>query len=354
MDLAARIAELQKRTQLHKEVLLTEEAAKTELVMPFIQALGYDVFNPSEVIPEFCADVGTKKGEKVDYVIKRDEAISILIECKPVSSELNINHAAQLFRYFSVTNARLAILTNGINYQFYSDIDQPNIMDQKPFFNLDIQNIKPNDIKTIEKFSKNSFDIDKIVHEAANLKIQSLIRIELEREFSEPSLEFVRVLASRIHQGRMTTPVLENFAKLISASIAGYIRDMVTDRLASALKASGPAEADSEAEEIIEDDVGIVTTEEEIAGFQIVRAIAARLIDPKRVVIRDQKSYCAILIDDNNRKSLARMHFNSEKTKYFGTFSGKDETKHPLSDVTDIYRFEQQIAARILELNGEG
>lgn len=69
MDLAARLAELQQRTLQHREVLLTEEAAKTALVMPFIQTLGYDVFNPSEVIPEFCADVGTKKGEKVDYAI---------------------------------------------------------------------------------------------------------------------------------------------------------------------------------------------------------------------------------------------------------------------------------------------
>src|SRR5690606_32826236 len=114
MDLAARLAELQQRTLQHREVLLTEEAAKTALVMPFSQTLGYDVFNPSEVIPEFCADVGTKKGEKVDYAICKDGKVTILVECKPASVDLNINHAGQLFRYFSVTDARLAVLTNGV------------------------------------------------------------------------------------------------------------------------------------------------------------------------------------------------------------------------------------------------
>lgn len=106
MDLATKLAELQKRSAVHREVLLTEEAAKTALVMPFLHALGYDVFDPTEVVPEFCADVGTKKGEKVDYAICKDGKVSILVECKPSTVELDINHAGQLFRYFSVTDAR--------------------------------------------------------------------------------------------------------------------------------------------------------------------------------------------------------------------------------------------------------
>lgn len=197
MDLAARLKELQQRTLEHREVLLTEEAAKNALVMPFIQALGYDVFNPGEVIPEFCADVGTKKGEKVDYAICKDGKVSILVECKPASVELGINHAGQLFRYFSVTEARLAILTNGVIFQFYSDVERPNKMDDKPFFTFSMAALKPADLKTIEAFSKATFDIERIVKEAGNLKLQSLIRKELEREFAEPSPEFVGMLAKR-------------------------------------------------------------------------------------------------------------------------------------------------------------
>lgn len=351
MDLATRLAELQKRTIEHREVLLTEEAAKTALVMPFIQALGYDVFNPSEVIPEYTCDVGTKKGEKVDYAICDSGKVKILLECKPASSALNLNHASQLFRYFSVTDARLAILTNGVVFQFYSDVEAPNKMDDKPFFSFSMDALKPTDVRTIEKFSKHAFDIEKIVQEAGFLKLQSLLRKELEKEFSDPSEEFVRMMASRVHEGRITSQVRENFSKLLTNSISSMIRDLVNERLSSALNASTIPE-EAPAVSIEENEAEIITTPEEISGFHIVQAIAAKHVNPKRVVMRDAKSYCAILLDDNNRKSLARLHFNGVTTKYFGTFAGKDETRHNISDLTDIYQFADQIATRLKELDG--
>ena len=315
MDLGTRILELQKRTIEHREVLLTEEAAKTALVMPFLQSLGYDVFNPSEVVPEFTADVGTKKGEKVDYAICNSGKVTILIECKPSTAELNINHAAQLFRYFSVTDARLAVLTNGVNYQFYSDVEKPNKMDEKPFFTFSMDAIKPTDIKTLEKLAKAGFDIDKIVQEAGNLKVQSLLRKEIEKEFAEPSEEFVRMMAARVHEGRLTPAVKENFGRMLGATIALIIRDLVTDRLSNALNASVPLPdepVDNVSSEPVEE--GVITTQEEISGFHIVQAIASKLVNPKRIILRDAKSYCAILLDDNNRKTVARMHFNGVTT----------------------------------------
>jgi hypothetical protein len=353
MDLATRLAELQKRTLEHREVLLTEEAAKTALVMPFIQALGYDVFNPSEVVPEYTADVGTKKGEKVDYAICSGGKVNILIECKPSSSELNINHAGQLFRYFSVTDARLSVLTNGVVYQFYSDIEAPNKMDQRPFFTFSMAAIKPTDVKTLEHFAKSTFDIDKIVKEAGNLKLQTLLRKELEKEFAQPSEEFVKMMAKRVHEGMVTAAVRENTAKLLAGTISALVRDQVTERLSSALNASTPKIEDAEdaPEQSAEE---IFTTSEELSGFHIVQAIASKLVHPKRIVMRDAKSYCAILLDDNNRKSIARLHFNAMTAKYFGTFTGKDETRHVISDLTDIYQFAGKIEARIKELETTG
>lgn len=350
MDLATRLAELQKRTLEHREVLLTEEAAKTALVMPFIQALGYDVFNPSEVVPEYTADVGTKKGEKVDYAICDSGKVTVLIECKPSSAELNINHAGQLFRYFSVTDARLAVLTNGVVYQFYSDVERPNKMDDKPFFTFSMDAIKPTDIKTLEKFAKATFDIEKIVQEAGNLKLQTLIRQELDKEFASPSDEFVRMLASRVYEGRITAQVRENFGKVVTSSIATLVRDLVNERLSSALNASNPPALE---EEGAGDDGSeeIVTTADELSGFHIVQAIASKLVHPKRIVIRDAKSYCAILLDDNNRKSVARLHFNGITTKYFGVFSGKEEQRHIIGDLTDIYQFSEQVEKRLRELD---
>ena len=350
MDLATKLGELHKRTLEHREVLLTEEAAKTALVMPFIQALGYDIFNPGEVIPEFTADVGIKKGEKVDYAICKDGKVTILVECKPASVELSINHASQLFRYFSVTEARLAILTNGVIYKFFSDVERPNKMDEKPFFTFSMDAIRSTDIKTIESFSKATFDVERIVQEAGNLKLQSLLRKELEREFAEPSEEFVKMMAARVHDGRVTSAVKDNLRKLLVGSIASFVRDLVNERLSSALNASGGDSAASKKDADI-GDIGIATTDEEISGFHIVQAIASRLVDPKRVVMRDAKSYCAILLDDNNRKTLARLHFNGVTTKYLGTFDGKEETRHLLEDLTDIYKLEKIIADRIRELD---
>jgi hypothetical protein len=351
MDLGTRLLELQKRTIEHRAILLTEEAAKTALVMPFLQSLGYDVFNPGEVVPEFTADVGTKKGEKVDYAICHSGKISILIECKPSSADLNINHAAQLFRYFSVTDARLAILTNGVNYQFYSDVEKPNKMDEKPFFSFSMEAIRPTDVRTLEKFSKNAFDIDKIIQEAGALKFQSLLRAEVERELAEPSEEFIKMIAGRVHPGKLTSSVKENVGRMLGTTITAVIRDLVTERLSSALSASTPPAPDQAEDSSPAEPEASVTTPEEISGFHIVQAIASKLVDPKRVTLRDAKSYCAILLDDNNRKTIARMHFNGLTTKYLGTFTGKDEQRNLVSELTKIYQFAPQIEARLRELD---
>ncbi len=351
MDLATRLAELQKRTIEHREVLLTEEAAKTALVMPFLQALGYDVFNPSEVVPEFTADVGTKKGEKVDYAICSNGAVRILIECKPSTAALNINHAAQLFRYFSVTDARLAVLTNGVVYQFYSDVEKPNKMDDRPFFSFSMDAIKPTDIRTLEKFSKASFDIDKIVQEAGDLKLQSLLRKALDKEFAEPSDDFVRLMASRVHEGKITATVKESIGKLLVVTIATMVRELVTERLSSALNASNPAPDETSEASTDHADSEVITTADELSGFHIVQAIASRLVDPKRIVLRDAKSYCAVLLDNNNRKTVVRLHFNGLTAKYVGLLSGKDEEKHLIAELTEIYRFAPQLEARLRELD---
>lgn len=120
---------LARRLHDFSDTIATEEATKTSIVMPFLQGLGYDVFNPSEVIPEFSADVAGKKGEKVDYAIRIGGDIAILIECKGINTDLSEKHLGQLYRYFSVEKARFAILTNGRTFQFYSDLDEPNKLD---------------------------------------------------------------------------------------------------------------------------------------------------------------------------------------------------------------------------------
>lgn len=355
MELATKLMALEKRTTDHRELLLTEEAAKTALVMPFLQALGYDVFNPGEVIPEYTADVGIKKGEKVDYAICSGGKLNILIECKPSTVELDLKHASQLFRYFSVTDARVAILTNGVVYQFYSDTEQPNKMDEKPFYVFTMDAIKRTDPAILERFSKHGFNIDHIVEAAGRLKLQSQLRIELEKEFASPSDEFLRLMMNRVHPGRASAALKEQFHGLLTHSISELVRDRVNDRLNSALNVANPAGTviEENTSDDMSDGSGIITTDDEVSGFRIVQAIASRHVDPGRIIIRDSKSYCAILLDDNNRKTLARLHFNSPTTRYVGTFTDKAETRHPIAALTDIYKIEKLIIERIEELEGK-
>ena len=352
MDLATRLVELEKRTAQHRELLLTEEAAKTALVLPFFQALGYDVFNPSEVIPEYTADVGIKKGEKVDYALCADGRVNILVECKPSSVDLDLKHASQLFRYFATTDARVAILTNGVVYKFYSDTEQPNRMDDKPFFTFSMDAIRRTDPATLERFSRSQFDIAAIIAEAGRLKLESLVRAEIEREFAQPSEEWVKLIAKRISSAPLSAALREQYGALIAAAIAQFVRDRVTDRLTSALNVANPAPEPAEggSDDMSDGSDGVITTDDELAGFRIVQAIAARHVDPRRVVIRDSKSYCAILLDDNNRKTLARLHFNSPTTRHIGVFEGKAETKHTITELTELYKLEPQIVARLAEL----
>jgi hypothetical protein len=349
MELEARLAELSNVVRDHREVLLTEEAAKNALVMPFLRALGYDVFNPGEVVPEFTCDVATKKGEKVDYAICDGGKVTMLVECKPANSELSVKNAAQLFRYFSVTDARVALLTNGVVYKFFSDLDAPNKMDEKPFFSCQLDSLKKQDIRTLSRFTKPNFDIEKIVEEAASLKMQSLVYKELQREFAEPSDDFIRLIAAKVHTGRLTPAVRDEFKSLIVSSISSLIRDRVNERLTSALTASNPTE---EEEDTGAAEEATFTTEDEVAGFNIVRAIAAKAVDPKRLVMRDAKSYCAVLLDDNNRKTIVRLHFNSPTARYLGTLAGKDEVRHSLTEPVQIYQHDAAILSRVAELLG--
>src|SRR5256885_13341623 len=123
MDFIEVLQTISSKIGKQKNLIKTEEATKNAFVMPFISALGYDVFDPAEVVPEFTADVGVKRGEKVDYAIFKNGQVQILMECKRIGDPLDLRYASQLFRYFSVTTARVAILTNGQEYNVYTDID---------------------------------------------------------------------------------------------------------------------------------------------------------------------------------------------------------------------------------------
>lgn len=357
MDLIDRINELSARIKKQKDHTLTEEAAKHAFVLPFLSALGYDVFNPMEVIPELDADHGIKKGEKVDYAIKKDDKVIILIECKGANADLSQVHASQLYRYFSVTDARFGILTNGIMYRFFSDIDEPNKMDQKPFFVFNMLDFEDHQVQELKKFTKSAFDLDNILTTAATLKYTGAIKKILEAELENPSEPFVRFFAQQIYDGRITASVLAQFTEIVKEARKQFINGKVNERLKNALSASSqpaPSETIETAPvEIEEAPSDVVTTEEEIDAFNIVRAITREVVAVNRVVMRDTKSYCGVLLDDNNRKPLCRLHFNG-KQKYIGLFKNKVEERIAINDVSDIFTYGARIKETVAEYDGVG
>lgn len=352
MEFTERLNALSNKIKQQLDVINTEEATKTAFVMPFIHnVLGYDVFDPSEVTPEFVCDIGTKKGEKIDYAIMKNNDVQILIECKKIGEPLNINHASQLFRYFHVTNARISILTNGQNYKFFTDLDAPNKMDEKPFLEVDLLDIDENIIPELKKLTKSSFDLESIINAAGELKYVSQIKKILHSQLNNPEDDFVKFFASRVYDGILTQKVRESFLNLTKKAASQYINDQVNERLKSAITGITPAiiETPNESSHIEEDEhkdeSDVVTTLDELEGYHIVKAITRAVLEAPRITHRDTKSYFGILVDDNNRKPLCRLHFNRTQ-KYIGLFDiEKNETRHPISTVDDIYSFADILKA---------
>lgn len=352
MEFAERFESLATKVKNQATAIGTEEATKNAFVMPFISTiLGYDVFDPLEVVPEFTADVGTKKGEKIDYAIMRDGEVQILIECKPSMGPLKIEHASQLFRYFGVTNARIAVLTNGSVWHFYTDLDAPNRMDSKPFLVLDLMDVDETLIPEIQKLSKESFDLDSIISAAEELKYIGALKREIAAQFREPTDEWIKFFTSRVYDGAFTQRVRQQFTGLVGKAAQQFLTERVNDRLKTALGVSSggaaiempAATSATVAEADLDRDTEIETTLEELEGYQIVKAIACGDVKPQRVTQRDAKSYFAVLLDDNNRKPIARLHFNG-KQKYLGLLDeDKVETRHPIDDLDEIYNHAEGI-----------
>jgi hypothetical protein len=345
MDFKDQIKQLSDRVVKLKDQIHTEEATKNAFIMPFLQALGYDVFNPLEVVPEFVADLGLKKGEKIDYAIFKDGTPTLLVECKHWGQNLNI-HDGQLLRYFHVSKAKFGLLTNGIIYRFYSDLVDANKMDEKPFLEFNITEIKDNQIEELKKFHKAVFDAESIVNTASELKYTNELKHLLHLELTNPSPEFVKHFAKQVYPSNVSAKVLEQFTNLTKKSVQQYISDLITERLKTALNKEDQASKEQEAiqaEQAKAEETKVQTTDEELEGFMIVKTILRQKISVTRVSYRDAQTYFAILLDDNNRKTICRLYLNGGK-KFFVTLDEqKKEVKNEITSIDDIFKYSDTL-----------
>lgn len=345
MEFEENLKNFTERAEKIKGSITTEEATKTSLIMPFFNILGYDVFNPNEFIPEFVADVGIKKGEKVDYAIAINGKISILIEAKSVNENL-LKHDSQLFRYFGTTTAKLAILTNGISYKFYTDLEETNKMDSTPFLDLNILDIKENEVTELKKFCKENFDINVILSSASNLKYVNSIEQILSEEFTDPSDDFVKfILGKGIYDGIKTQNVIDKYKPILKKSINHYINTMINQRLQKALSNS-PSENNEEVDETSQEE-GIVTTKDELESYYIVKSILSEFVNPADLYYKDTYSYFGILYENKVTKWICRVYIKENISFVIIPDENKNEVKYEIANITDIYKLKDQLTARL-------
>lgn len=348
MELMGELSKIAERIPAIRSQLATEEATKNALIMPFIQALGYNVFNPLEVVPEFTADVGIKKHEKVDYVIMHEGAPVVLIECKDCASRLGAAHGSQLFRYFATTTARISILTNGIEYRFYSDIKAPNKMDETPFLVLDLLNLREEAVAELQHLTKCKLDINRLTQSAGTLMASLEIKRLLAAELTEPGDDFIRLFAGRVHDGPIRQGVLDKYRAIVKRAAADHVRELVEARLRAALKSADTApddgDEDGEPPASMIEAKGPETSVEELEGYFIVKAIVRDLVDTSRVHPRDVNSYFGVLLDNNNRKPICRLHLNGG-VKYLGVFDGggNEERRIQIGRVEEIFEHAEAV-----------
>lgn len=372
MDIEERLQAIAGRIPAVRAKLTTEEATKTSLVLPFIRALGYDFTDPSQVVPEYHADVPGIKGERVDYAILQDGAPIIMFECKAAGSNLGNPHHSQLFRYFGCTSVRVGVLTNGIQYEFYSDLDDVNRMDAKPFMSFDVSDLANAPIAELTRLSRGKFNEAEVLSAAAEMKYNQALRRFLGQQFVEPGDEFNKMLIAQVYQGKVITQkVRENFAPIIHRALQQFLADQVNERLRAALSRSEPdpaktrptdaasvaAGAAAPAATASAEDDESDTTVEEIEGFLIVKSILRGTVAPSRVAMRDQTTYCAVLLDDNNRRPLCRLWFNRSRW-HVGLFDIVDdngkarEEKVAIESLDDIYGLADRLIATAQRYSG--
>lgn len=301
MEFNEQITQFSERIKRIKDNICTEEATKTSIILPFFQILGYDVFNPLEFIPEFTADTGIKKGEKVDYAIINNGEPLILIEAKSANTNLTVKHMNQLIRYFMVTKARFGILTNGIIYKFFSDLEEVNKMDSVPFFEFNLLDLKKDKIEELKQFHKDNFDLRNILNNASDLKYMSLVKESIKKQFQEPSDQLVKAIIKNVYQGTKTQAVLDKFRGMVKSAINEYTNDTIATRINSVISSESDTSSQSKED---------ILSVEEIETMDYIKNMFNTNIN---ITYKKTSRYTYMQIRESHNKWICRVYFQKNR-----------------------------------------
>ncbi|HCW53772.1 MAG TPA: endonuclease [Clostridium sp.] len=342
MEIKEKLYSLSERIEKIESQIKSEEGTKQSLILPFFQILGYDVFNPLEFCPEFNADYGIKKGEKVDYAIIIDEIPTILIEAKSCNENLD-KHGSQLFRYFNSSKAKFGVLTNGIQYRFYADLDETNKMDKKPFFEINMLNLNDTQISYLNNFAKDCLDVNSILSTAEELKYLNLIKDFLKHQLATPSEDFCNYILSNVYDGRKTSSVIEKFSPIIKRAYTQLINETLSTKFAETLKGDiNDADEQPDENSSTSNTHKIITTDEELEAFAIIKSMLRKVIEPAFITYKDTEKYFGILYKNNTRKWICRLFLGCKKSIVFPKENKQQERKY-IENINDLYNFEEEL-----------
>ena len=207
-------------------------------------------------------------------------------------------------------------------------------------------------LKILANFTKQGYNLENILDSAEALKYIKAIRTEFEKELQNPSDELVKLLVNRFFNKPFTAPRLAIFKEYTKKAFSNSINESINFRLKNALNINDtiPSKENEKLASIDEntETPKFITTQEEIEGSQIVKAILRESIPSSRIFFRDTQSYFGILLDDNNRKPLCRLHFNSANKHIELFHNGKDNGERQLlQSLDDIYKFKKELLATI-------
>lgn len=323
----------------------TEEATKHSLILPVIQMMGYDIFDPTEVVPEVDCDI-RKSGDRVDYIIQKNGHHKILVECKHWKKNLD-GYVSQLGAYFVASEARFGILTNGIEYRFYADLEKSNLMDENPFMVVDMGSLDESTSELLGLFCKDTFDEDGILQRANSMRITKRLKEVVEHELTEPSRELTLHFAKQVYGYSPTQKVRDQFRPLLQSAIDEYLYSRRVDNSQSDTVCDGQ----------------IDTTADELEAFSIVKDILKNVVSQDRITYADFKTYFTIRLDGSewfpivktkltdNTKWIVISRFTNNY-KFYGDLSRKIYL-NSLDDIR-IYSKDIQDVVRVMLISDDG
>lgn len=310
------------------ELCTNEAQTRKFLIEPFFHMLNYE---SNSLIPEYNADFGERVSQKIDYAILLNKKDTILVEAKKYGSKLTDKEAGQLNGYFNNTkNSKIAVLTNGIEYRFYSDVVAPNIIDSKPFFTFNISNYSELDLESLIRFDKRYIKVIEIVKSAQEIVFIESFENAFFKEIVAPSKDLLKI----IHKNMTFTSKFndETQGKMINLFTSSFLKCMYDKKVLL---------------ESMSNTQGVITTELEIQAYHIIRTllIQNKKIPKDRIAFRDFKSFFNICIDDSTKKVICKLVFNDSKMKF-----SIDNNEYLLENIDDLLKYKNELTNRTIAL----